>query len=59
MKDRSPVPVDIGMVWIFPTTNTSNPMYNNGYIVRNAYTDIDLDGVMAYWEFHDGWSSAR
>jgi hypothetical protein len=51
--------VDIGMVWIFPITNTSNPMYNNGYIVRNAYTDIDLDGVMAYWEFHDGWSSAR
>ena len=59
MKDRSPVPVDIGMVWIFPTTNISNPMYNKGYIVRNSYTDIDIDGVMAYWEFHDGWSSAR
>ena len=28
-------------------------------MVRNAYTDIESDNVTAYWEFHDGWSSAR
>lgn len=59
MKDRSPVPVNIGLIWVFPSTLTSDPMYKNGYIVRSAYPDVYYDGVMAYWEFHDGWSSAR
>ncbi len=34
-------------------------MGKKGYLVRNAFTYIDGDNVTAYWEFHDGWSSAR
>jgi hypothetical protein len=59
MKNRSPAPVNIGLVWVFPSTKSSDNIYKNGFIVRNAYTDNYYDGVMAYWEFHDGWSSAR
>ena len=58
MKDRSPIPVNIGLVWVIPCDN-SNPIARNGYLVRNAYTDISNDNVTAYWEFHDGWSAAR
>jgi hypothetical protein len=43
---------------VIPSDN-SNPQARDGYLVRNAYTDIDSDNVTAYWEFHDGWSSAR
>ena len=58
LTDRSAVPVNIGLVWVIPSNN-SNPLVRDGYLVRNAYTDIDSDNVTAYWEFHDGWSSAR
>lgn len=58
VTDRSSVPVNIGLVWVIPSDN-SNPQARDGYLVRNAYTDIDSDNVTAYWEFHDGWSSAR
>jgi hypothetical protein len=58
VKDRSPSPVDIGLVWVIPSDNT-NPLTRNGYLVRNTYTDVFSDNVTAYWEFHDGWSSSR
>ncbi len=58
MKDRSPFPTNVGLVWVIPSDNT-NPQARNGYLVRNAYTDINNDNVVAYWEYHDGWSSAR
>ena len=43
---------------MIPSDNT-DPLTRYGYTVRNAYTDIGQDNVTAYWEFHDGWSSAR
>ena len=58
VTDRSSVPVNIGLVWVIPSNN-SNPLARDGYLVRNAYTDIESDNVTAYWEFHAGWSSAR
>jgi len=50
--------VDVGLVWVIPSNN-SNSLTRNGYLVRNAFTEIEDDNVTAYWEFHDGWSSAR
>ena len=58
VKDRSPSPVNIGLVWVIPSDNT-NRLARNGYLVRNAFTDIDYDNVTAYWEYNDGWSANR
>lgn len=58
VKDRSATPINVGLVWIIPTPNFRD-MGQKGYLVRNAFTDIEGDNITAYWEFHDGWSSAR
>ena len=53
IKNRSPVPVTLGMLWAVPD------QLRRGFDVRHTYKYQSGDGVNAYYEFHDGWGSSR
>lgn len=52
IKNRSPQPVTVGMVWAVPGQH-------GGFAVRHTYQYQSGDGVTAYFEYHDGWGSSR
>lgn len=53
IKNRSPHPVTVGMVWAVPDEA------RRGFALRHTYRYQSGDGVTAYFEFHDGWSASR
>ena len=52
VKDRSPNPWTVGLVWAVPNQQ-------QGMDVRHTYRYQSGDGVTAYFEYHDGWSVSR
>lgn len=52
IKDRSPSPITVGMVWAVPVAG-------GGMDFRHTYRYQSGDGVTAKFEYHDGWSSSR
>jgi Glycosyl hydrolase family 63 N-terminal domain len=52
IKDRSPNPVTVGMLWAVPKGR-------EGLQVRHTMRYQSGDGVTAYYEYHDGWGASR
>jgi mannosyl-oligosaccharide glucosidase len=52
IKNRSPNPTTIGLLWL-------SPDQRGGAGIRHTYKYESGDDVIAYYEFHDGWSSSK
>jgi mannosyl-oligosaccharide glucosidase len=52
VKDRSPSPLTLGLAWAVPLSNGQMD-------VRHTYRYQSLDGVTAYFEYHDGQGNMR
>jgi mannosyl-oligosaccharide glucosidase len=53
IKDRSPNPLTVGLVWAVP-----DPVHQT-MVIRHTYKYSSGDGVTAYYEYHDGWGASR
>ena len=53
IKNRDPNPITIGLVWILPDTRYRN------LGVRHTYKYESGEGVIAYYDFHDGWGGSK
>jgi hypothetical protein len=53
IKNREAFPINIGLAWAVPDPR------KNAMSVRHTYKYESGDGVTAYYEFHDGWSSSK
>lgn len=54
IKNRNQNPINIGMVWLCPDVRSPG-----GFAIRHTYKYESGEGVTAYFEFHDGWSSSK
>ena len=53
IKNRDPNPITVGMLWAVPD------QVRRTMDVRHTYKFQSGDGIIAYYEYHDGWSLAR
>ncbi|CDW80734.1 mannosyl-oligosaccharide glucosidase [Stylonychia lemnae] len=53
IKNRDPEPITVGMAWVVPG------MKKGEFDVKHSYKYESNNGEIAYYEFHDGWSSSK